>query len=75
MMMRCGTGCGGGGCGTVFKLKLQATFQGVPGQANCVGQSIAFLANSHGGIAAAAADLKFASVTDLQNAVKSFCAM
>jgi uncharacterized repeat protein (TIGR03803 family) len=68
------TGCQGG-CGTVFKLQVAANFQGVPGQANCVGQSISFLAHTHGGIAAAAADLNFASVMDLQNAVKSFCAM
>ena len=68
-----GTGCSGSGCGTVFKLQLPAIFQGVPGQANCVGQSISFLAKTHGGIAAAAAALQFASVQDFQNAITSFC--
>src|SRR5262249_25184565 len=47
---------------------------GVPGEPNCVGKSMSFLAK-HGGIAAAAADLKFASVADLANAVKDFCRM
>jgi hypothetical protein len=48
---------------------------GVPGQANCVSQSRSFLAQQDGGIDAAAAALKFASVADLQDAVKSFCRM
>src|SRR5262249_58716769 len=46
---------------------------GVPGQANCVDQSIAFLVQQDGGgsIDAAAAALNFASVAVLQNAFNS----
>jgi uncharacterized repeat protein (TIGR03803 family) len=65
---------GGSGGGTVFKLTLPATFAGVPGQANCHGQSISFLANTYGGIAAAATALGYASVKDLQDAVTNYCA-
>ena len=48
---------------------------GVAGQANCVDQNIAFIAQQDGGgsIDAAAAALGFASVADLQAAVTSFC--
>ena len=60
--------------GTVFKLTVSATFQGVPGMANCTGQSISFLAREFGGIAHAATALGFASVTDLQDAVVAYCA-
>jgi uncharacterized repeat protein (TIGR03803 family) len=63
----------GGGYGTVFKLTLPATFAGIPGQANCVGQSISFLAHRYGGIAHAAAALGYASVADLRRAVVSYC--
>src|SRR5205085_2356955 len=51
--------------GTVFELSVPAPFAGVPGQANCTGQSISFLARQFGGIAHAAASLGFASMTDL----------
>ncbi len=64
---------GGAGWGTVFELTVSASFVGVPGQANCRGQSISFLARRYGGIAHAAASLGFASVTDLQNAVAAYC--
>ena len=48
---------------------------GVAGQANCVDQNIAFIAQQDGGgsIDAAAAALNSASVADLQNAVNSLC--
>jgi hypothetical protein len=69
----CRFGGFGLGCGTVFKLTLPARFAGVPSQANCHGQSISFLATRYGGIAAAAGALGFASVKDLQDAVKSYC--
>jgi hypothetical protein len=58
----------------VFKLTVSATFNGVPGKANCTGQSMSFLATEFGGIAHAATALGFASVTDLQNAVAAYCA-
>jgi uncharacterized repeat protein (TIGR03803 family) len=65
---------GGSGYGTVFKLTLPAICAGVPGKANCHGQSISFLANTCGGIAAAATALGYFSVTDFQNAVAVYCA-
>jgi uncharacterized repeat protein (TIGR03803 family) len=68
------TGGGAGGNGTVFKLTLPAAFAGTPGQANCRGQSISFLANTYGGMAAAATAFGYASVQDLQNAVTNYCA-
>jgi hypothetical protein len=55
------TGCGGSGCGTVFKLTLPATFVGPPSQANCGGQSISFMAKKYGGIAAAATALGYSA--------------
>jgi uncharacterized repeat protein (TIGR03803 family) len=64
---------GGSNDGTVFQLSLSVTFNGVPGTPNCVGQSISFLAKHYGGIAHAATALGYASVTDLQNAVRAFC--
>ena len=63
---------GANGYGTVFKLALLATFNGIPGQPNCVGQSLFFLAQQYGGLARAAA-LGYASVTALQNAVAAHC--
>ena len=60
--------------GTVFKQTMSATFKGVPGMANCTGQSISLLTTEFGGIAHAATSLGFASVTDLQNAVATYCA-
>jgi len=44
------------------------------GHANCAGQSTSFLAKKYGGMAAAAKALGYGSVTDLQNALASFCA-
>jgi len=46
---------------------------GVPGKANCHGKSISALAHQFGGIAAAASDLGFSSVDELQEAFKVFC--
>ena len=60
--------------GTVFKQNLSATFNGVPGAANCSGQSLSFLATEFGGIAHAGAALGFSSVTELQNVVAAYCA-
>jgi uncharacterized repeat protein (TIGR03803 family) len=59
--------------GTVFKLAVATTFNGVPGTANCASQSISFLATEFGGIAHAATALGFTSVTDLQNVVVAYC--
>jgi uncharacterized repeat protein (TIGR03803 family) len=68
------TTSGGNGYGTVFKLTLPARFAGIPGQANCVGQSVSYLANTYGGISAAAAALGYANVQALRNAVQLSCA-
>jgi uncharacterized repeat protein (TIGR03803 family) len=59
--------------GTVFKLTLPATFTGVPGQANCTGQSIAFAAKKYGGIAHAAESLGYSSVMAFQSGVLACC--
>ena len=59
--------------GTVFKQTVSATFNGVPGMANCTSQSISFLATEFGGVAHAATSLGFAGVTDLRNAVAAYC--
>jgi hypothetical protein len=49
------------------------TFHGVPGKANCTGQSISFFSAEFGGIGHAATALGFSSVTDLKNAVAAYC--
>jgi uncharacterized repeat protein (TIGR03803 family) len=59
--------------GTMFQLTVPAAFSGLPGKANCSGQSISFLAKKYGGIAHAAASLGYASVTALQNAIVAYC--
>jgi hypothetical protein len=46
---------------------------GTPGQANCHGQSMSAVARQFGGVAAAASDLGFSSVKELQNGLKTFC--
>ncbi len=52
----------------------RSPFSGSPGAANCHGQTASAMAKEHGGIAAAASALGYASVTDLQAAVRAFCA-
>ena len=59
--------------GTVFKLPEPVRFVGIPGSANCIAQSISFLAREYGGISHAAALLGYGSVTDLDNSVTGFC--
>jgi hypothetical protein len=44
-----------------------------PGKANCHGKCVEFLANADGGIKKASRDLGYASVDDLQDAIKAFC--
>jgi hypothetical protein len=44
-------------------------FAGIPGTANCRGQSVSALAQQYGGLAAAAAALGYSSVQVLQNAI------
>jgi uncharacterized repeat protein (TIGR03803 family) len=56
--------------GTVFKL---VTFAGLQGRPNCIGKSISALAVKYGGLAAAAAALRYSGVQDLQDAVVRYC--
>jgi hypothetical protein len=46
---------------------------GMPGQANCHGQSVSAVARQFGGVPAAASVLGFSSVKALQDALKTFC--
>jgi hypothetical protein len=48
-------------------------FAGVPGNPNCRGVSVSALATQFGGISNAAQALGFASVEDLQDAIRAFC--
>jgi hypothetical protein len=45
----------------------------IPGKPNCHGKCVSFLATTHGGFEQATDDLGFATVKDLQNAIKAFC--
>ena len=49
------------------------TFAGMPGKANCYGQSVAALARQYHGLNAAASALGFSSVGALQNDIFAFC--
>jgi hypothetical protein len=67
-----GTGkVGGSGGGTVFRITFLARFAGIPGEPKRVGQSVSTPAKTYAGIAAAATTLGYASVTDLQNALRA----
>jgi hypothetical protein len=44
-----------------------------PGKPNCHGKCVSFLAKADGGIKNASKDLGYASVDDLQDAIKAFC--
>jgi hypothetical protein len=58
------------GCIAVY---FSPPFAGTPGSPNCHGTSVSTLAQKDGGLAAAAKDLGFASVSALQKAIKGFC--
>ena len=51
----------------------QPVFAGTPGKSNCHGQSVSALARQYKGLNAAAADLGYADVSALQNAIMGFC--
>jgi uncharacterized repeat protein (TIGR03803 family) len=66
------------GYGTVFEITgsgfvVPVSFAGTPGKSNCYGKSVSALAQQFKGLNAAAADLGYASVGALQNAILSFC--
>ena len=65
---------GANGGGTVFQLTSAVSFVGIPGEPNCVGQSLSTLANSFGGISSAAVEFGYSNVQALEEAVKSYCA-
>jgi YVTN family beta-propeller protein len=54
-------------------IQARPTFAGIPGKANCHGQSISALTKQYGGLNNAAAKLAFDSVNALQNAIMEFC--
>ena len=57
----------------MFKLTVPSVFTGIPGNANCTGQSISVEAKKYGGMAHAAEALGYASVADFQNGVLAYC--
>jgi hypothetical protein len=46
---------------------------GMPGQANCHGQTVSAMAKEFGGIDASASTLGYSNVDALQNGVRVFC--
>jgi YVTN family beta-propeller protein len=62
---------------TAFGIYIQSTprFAGMPGNANCFGQSVSGLARQFGGLNAAAATLGYSDVSVLQNDIATFCRM
>jgi YVTN family beta-propeller protein len=56
-----------------FGVFIQPRFAGTPGDANCHGKSISALAQTFGGLNAAAIALGFPTVGGLQAAVNAFC--
>ena len=54
--------------------QLLPVFAGTSGRPNCSGQSVSVLAQQYVSIASAAAALGYSSVSDLMNAIASFCA-
>jgi hypothetical protein len=58
---------------SLYKISSSRTFAGVPGTANCHGESVSALARQFGGLPAAALALGFPSVQALQESIKSFC--
>jgi hypothetical protein len=59
--------------GIVLAQPTVMTFAGTPGQANCHGKSIETLTEEFGNLDAAASGLRFASVQELQDAIRAFC--
>jgi hypothetical protein len=59
--------------GAAWVFTQQPLFAGTPGMANCIGQSVAALAQQYGELNAAAAALGFDSAGPLQGAIQEFC--
>jgi hypothetical protein len=58
---------------SLYKISASRTFAGVPGTANCHGESVSALARQFGGLPAAAFALGFPGVQALQESIKMFC--
>src|SRR6266446_4345474 len=56
-----------------FGVFIQPRFAGTPGNANCYGKSVSALAQTFGGLNAAAIALGFPTLETLQTAVNAFC--
>jgi YVTN family beta-propeller protein len=56
-----------------FGVFIQPRFAGTPGNTNCYGKSVSALAQTFGGLNAAAIALGFPTVQALQTAVNAFC--
>lgn len=54
-------------------VNFTALFAGMPGAANCVGESVSALARQYGDVNNAAAALGYSSVASLQDAIRTFC--
>ena len=52
---------------------ITPVFAGIPGQANCTGQSISALAQQYGGLRTASGKLGYSSVQALQGAISGYC--
>jgi len=58
---------------SLYKISSSRTFAGVPGTANCHGESVSALTLQFGGLRAAALALEFPSVQALQESIRTFC--
>ena len=58
---------------SLYKISSSGTFAGVPGTANCHGESVSALTRQFGGVRAAAFALEFPSVQALQESIRTFC--
>jgi hypothetical protein len=54
-------------------IQPELRFAGMPGTANCYGQSVSALVRQYGGLNGAAAALNFCNVGALQNDIVAFC--
>jgi YVTN family beta-propeller protein len=57
----------------LFIQPAKAPFAGTVGQKNCAGKSVAAATRRHGGMRGAARVLGYASVADLQAAIRTYC--
>jgi YVTN family beta-propeller protein len=57
----------------LFIGSAKAQFAGTPGQGNCAGKSVSAVARHYGGLSVAARALGYASVAELQGAIRTYC--